>query len=146
MTKKIRDYVAHELSTHYKGRHVRQRQGALDIIFKQQPDLVISDVMMPEMDGLELTRRIKKNVNLNHIPVVLLTAKAARKTTLKMLETGADAYLIKPFNIDILIKQSTTCSRVTSGLSYTFTATRHMTKRSTTSTRHRATTSSWSAS
>ncbi len=100
----IRNYVAHELSTHYKVDTCANGKEALDIIFKQQPDLVISDVMMPEMDGLELTRRIKKNINLNHIPVVLLTAKSREEDNLEGLETGADAYLTKPFNIDILIK------------------------------------------
>ena len=71
---------------------------------KKAPDLVISDIMMPEMDGLTLCRKIKQNVNLNHIPVILLTAKTREEDNLEGLNTGADAYIMKPFNIEILQK------------------------------------------
>ena len=60
--------------------------------------------MMPEMDGLTLCRKIKQNVNLNHIPVILLTAKTREEDNLEGLNTGADAYIMKPFNIEILQK------------------------------------------
>lgn len=59
---------------------------------------------MPEMDGLTLCRKIKQNVNLNHIPVILLTAKTREEDNLEGLNTGADAYIMKPFNIEILQK------------------------------------------
>ena len=82
----------------------RNGKEALEQTFKRAPDLVISDIMMPEMDGLTLCRKIKQNVNLNHIPVILLTAKTREEDNLEGLNTGADAYIMKPFNIEILQK------------------------------------------
>ena len=58
--------------------------------------------MMPEMDGMTLCRKIKQNVNINHIPVILLTAKTREEDTIEGLQHGADAYITKPFNIEIL--------------------------------------------
>ena len=99
----IRQYVSKELSSRYKVEECSNGKEALDIIFKKAPSLIISDVMMPEIDGLALTRKIKKNINLQHIPVILLTAKAQDKDNIEGLESGADAYITKPFNIDVLI-------------------------------------------
>ena len=68
----------------------------------EKVDLVVSDVMMPVMDGITLCRKIKGSFNTNHIPVILLTAKSEDADRLEGLSTGADAYMSKPFNIDIL--------------------------------------------
>lgn len=71
----------------------------------QQPDLVVSDITMPVMDGVELCRKIAGDVRTRHIPVILLTALAAEEEQLKGLETGAADYLIKPFNFEIMLSR-----------------------------------------
>lgn len=75
---------------------------ALQIASEIQPDLIISDVAMPELDGYAVCREIKNNMNTNHIPVILLTAKGEDENIAQGYESGADAYIPKPFNISIL--------------------------------------------
>ncbi|MBR5037297.1 MAG: response regulator [Prevotella sp.] len=98
----IAEYLRTELEHDYTVRTFKNGKEALPVILTQVPDVVISDIMMPEMDGNTLCSRIKANVNTNHIPVVLLTAKNRDEDRLQGLETGADAFLVKPFNMEIL--------------------------------------------
>ena len=98
----IRDYLTEALSNDYDITGCENGKEGLAAVLKQMPDLVISDVMMPEMDGATLCSKLKTNNATNHIPVILLTAKSREEDQLEGLEMGADAYIVKPFNMDIL--------------------------------------------
>ena len=98
----IRDFQKTQLQETYNILTFCNGKEALPEIIKQKPDLVISDIMMPEMDGNTLCTKLKNNVNTNHIPVILLTAMSREEDQLTGLQSGADAYVVKPFNIDIL--------------------------------------------
>lgn len=100
----IRRYICQELAPGYHMSECSNGKEALAMVLQHAPDLIISDVMMPGMDGITFCRKIKQNPNINHVPVVLLTAKAEEEDTLEGLGTGADAYLVKPFNMEILTK------------------------------------------
>lgn len=67
------------------------------------PDIIVTDLMMPRMDGKELTRRLRENVLLSHIPIVMITARATEQERIEGLKVGADAYITKPFNRDVLL-------------------------------------------
>ena len=101
----IRQYIRNELSTMYKIFECSNGKEALDFILKEKPNLVISDVMMPEMDGITLCKKIKSNININHIPIILLTAKATDDDKAEGFDIGADAYVAKPFNVELLKKR-----------------------------------------
>lgn len=98
----VRSYLCQQLSADYHVREATNGKDALDLIFEKAPDAVISDVTMPQMDGIAMCRKLKKNIQLAHIPVILLTARADEESTLQGLGIGADAYITKPFNIKIL--------------------------------------------
>ena len=98
----IRDFLISQLEQDYEVKACNNGRDAFSETLGTLPDLVLSDVMMPEMDGNTLCSKIKSNPSTNHIPVVLLTAKNLDEDKLQGLETGADAYVVKPFNMDIL--------------------------------------------
>ncbi|MDD6891399.1 MAG: response regulator [Bacteroidales bacterium] len=75
---------------------------ALKVLRGNRPDVVISDVMMPRMNGFDLCREIKGDINISHIPVILLTAKTDEQSVLTGYKTGADAYIPKPFDLQVL--------------------------------------------
>ena len=98
----IRSYLVTELESTYRVLSYSDGADALPNILREIPALVISDVMMPQMDGNTLCSKIKGNPATSHLPVILLTAKNRDEDQLEGLETGADAYIVKPFNMDIL--------------------------------------------
>ena len=98
----ILSYLKEELEGDYRIMTRKNGREAYDTILADTPDLVISDIMMPEMDGLSLCRKIKQNTNVNHMPVILLTAKSKPEDTMEGMATGADAYMVKPFNTELL--------------------------------------------
>ena len=70
---------------------------------KEIPDIILSDVIMPELSGIQLCKKLKNDYNTSHIPIVLLTANISIKYTMEGYQTGADDYILKPFNINLLI-------------------------------------------
>jgi len=101
----IRQYLHNELADTYRISECVNGKEALDFILKEKPDLVISDVMMPEMDGTTLCKKLKSNININHIPIILLTAKSDDDDKAEGFDIGADAYVTKPFNVELLKKR-----------------------------------------
>ncbi len=98
----IRDYLKSELGILYKVIESVNGREAYELILKEKPNIVISDVMMPEMDGITLCKKLKSNINIHHIPVILLTARYTDEDKGHGLDSGADAYIEKPFSLDIL--------------------------------------------
>ncbi|MFP4092599.1 MAG: ATP-binding protein, partial [Cyclobacteriaceae bacterium] len=101
----VRQFIRQSVAPHY--RILEAENGRLGVEMAQQevPDLIISDVMMPEMDGYQACRLIKEDEKTSHIPVILLTAKAGMEHKLEGLETGADDYLAKPFHTKELLSR-----------------------------------------
>ena len=98
----MRYYLGKELSGEYNTLLASNGEEALKVMQEQKVDLVISDIMMPIMDGCELCNRIKADVELCHVPVILLTAAVGVETRIETLRVGADGYIEKPFSIDLL--------------------------------------------
>lgn len=99
----IRQYLKSKLATIYNVFDCDNGHEALEIIHRREIDLVISDVMMPVMDGIELCKAIKSNIEINHIPVILLTAHVSDTHVKDGLSSGANDYVFKPFNFDLLL-------------------------------------------
>ena len=98
----LRNYLIDMFKTGYNVQSCPNGKEALVIVREFDPDLVISDIMMPEMGGDELCSVIKGDLEISHIPVILLTALGDEKNMLEGLEIGADAYITKPFSVGIL--------------------------------------------
>ena len=103
--KGMMDFLTKCLKRDYSILSASDGKEALDVLKNKNIDLVVSDVMMPEMDGFELTAFIKSHIEYSHIPVILLTAKVNVQSKVQGFEVGADAYIEKPFSVDVLQAQ-----------------------------------------
>jgi DNA-binding response OmpR family regulator len=97
------DYIRGALEPGYTVVDAKDGREGIEKALEFIPDLIISDIMMPEVDGYELCRTLKNDVKTSHIPIILLTARAAEENIIQGLETGADDYITKPFNTNILM-------------------------------------------
>ncbi len=101
----LRKFIISCLGNDYRFIEAGDGKEGLQKAIEEVPALVLSDVMMPQMDGIEMCHKLKHDLRTSHIPLILLTAKATDESKLSGLETGADDYLIKPFNkIELLLK------------------------------------------
>jgi YesN/AraC family two-component response regulator len=98
----MRNFIKNNLEKEYQILEATNGVEGVDSALKNIPDLIVADIMMPVMNGLELTRLVKNNELTSHIPVILLTAKATINSKFEGLETQADDYITKPFNMNEL--------------------------------------------
>jgi signal transduction histidine kinase/ligand-binding sensor domain-containing protein/DNA-binding response OmpR family regulator len=101
----LRNYLKAELQQDYLIEIARNGKEGLEKAEKNTPDLIITDVMMPEMDGFAFCERIKKNLKTSHVPLVMLSAKGSTEDQITGMDKGADAYIAKPFEINLLKSQ-----------------------------------------
>ncbi len=99
----LNNFLVNSLKDHYKIITAHDGEAGLKMVKRQLPDIIISDVMMPKMDGYELTKNIKENKELCHLPVILLTAKSEPSSQIDGMQSGADLYIVKPFNLNFLM-------------------------------------------
>ena len=102
----MRHFIVEQLMAHYKVVEAVNGATGLKNAMTDPPDLVITDLMMPKMDGIELCKMLKTDVHTSHIPVIMLTAKAGMDNKIEGLETGADDYLTKPFDAKELLART----------------------------------------
>lgn len=99
----LRNFLGENLSEYYNVLLAKDGKEGLDTAIQKVPDLIISDVMMPELNGIELTQQLKSSLVTSHIPVILLTRKTQIEDKITGLQTGADDYVGKPFNMQYLM-------------------------------------------
>ncbi|HXB94894.1 MAG TPA: response regulator, partial [Puia sp.] len=103
--KEILDFISRELQSEYTVRKALNGKQAMEILKEENIQLIISDIMMPVMDGIELCKALKTDLEFSHIPIILLTAKNTLHSKIEGLEVGADAYIEKPCVLEHLKAQ-----------------------------------------
>ena len=98
----LRDFLKDSLSRDYHVYEAGNGKAGMDVAFAKIPDLVVTDIIMPDLDGMEVCRRLKNDERTSHIPVIILSAKTTQENRIEGLEKGADDYLSKPFDINEL--------------------------------------------
>ncbi len=98
----VRTYLCSLFENTYTILQAKNGQEGIDIAFEHIPDFIISDIMMPVKNGIELCNQLKTDEKTSHIPIILLTAKAGEENEIEGIKTGADDYITKPFNDDLL--------------------------------------------
>lgn len=98
----LRSFLKKHFGNAYHIREAADGNAGLDMALEEVPDLIIADIMMPGRDGLELARILKTDLRTSHIPIVLLTAQSSMDQKIQGIQTGADAYVTKPFNLNFL--------------------------------------------
>ena len=104
-TPEVSEFIYQILHTKYRCRLADNGKIGMELTMELMPDLIIADVMMPVMDGLEMVRHIKKNIPTSTIPIILLTAKSDKETELESIQLHIDAFIPKPFEPDILLSR-----------------------------------------
>jgi signal transduction histidine kinase/ligand-binding sensor domain-containing protein/DNA-binding response OmpR family regulator len=100
--RELQDYLVTFFSYDYRILTANNGKEGLEQAIKNIPSIIISDLMMPEMNGIEMCKKLKTDINTSHIPILILTAKAGLENEKEGLETGADEFILKPFNIEVL--------------------------------------------
>ena len=101
--KDMRDYIRSILAEYYNVLEASNGEEALHVLSSSNVDFVISDLMMPVMDGMELSHRIRSDFSISHIPILMLTAKTSDEARLEGYKAGVDSYLLKPFDENLLL-------------------------------------------
>lgn len=100
--KDLRDYLSAKLSEHYTIISVPNGDAALEAIQEQNVDFVLTDISMPGLNGLELCRKIRDNIEISHLPVIVISARSSVESKIQAMEAGADLYIEKPFDLEYL--------------------------------------------
>lgn len=103
--REMRNYIEQMLEEHFRIITADNGQEAYEITRQTDPDILVTDIMMPVMDGMELCKKIKQEKETSHIPVIMLTAKGEEEDKIRGLKTGADDYITKPFHPDELLQK-----------------------------------------